>query len=202
MPGTRKPRRGRGTVDARERVLSTAYNLFCHHGIRAVGVDAIIERSGVAKMSVYRHFRSKDDLVLAVLERREQLWLRDWLQAETCRRAEDPAGRLLAVFDVFDEWFRRYDFEGCFFINAMLEFEDRGHRIYRESRRHLATVREFLRELAEQAGVRDPEQFSHQWHILMKGSIVAAQEGDREAARRAQQTGALLLEQELARTIA
>ena len=189
----------RSAVDARERILSTAYTLFCRQGIRSVGIDAIIEQSGVAKMTMYRHFRSKDDLVVAVLERRAELWTQGWLQAEVEHKAADPAGRLLAVFDVFGEWFHRRGFEGCFFINALLEFEDRRHRIHRESRRHLAVIREFLEDLAGQAGVSDPEQFARQWHILMKGSIVAAQEGDQEAAGRARQLGLLLLEHELAK---
>src|SRR6266540_7429799 len=91
---------------ARDRILEAAYELFSRQGIRAVGIDAIIERSGVARMTLYRHFASKDDLVLAFLERREQRWTQDWLQAEVQRRSDDPAQRLLAVFDVFDEWFR------------------------------------------------------------------------------------------------
>ena len=113
--------------EARERILTTAYGLFCRHGIGAVGVDTIIDQSGVAKMTLYRHFRSKDDLVLAVLERREELWTQGWLVAEVKRRASDPAERLLAIFDVFDGWFRRRSFEGCLFVNALLEIEDRKH---------------------------------------------------------------------------
>jgi AcrR family transcriptional regulator len=179
--------------DARERILATAYDLFCRYGIRAVGIDTIIERSGVAKMSVYRHFRSKDDLVLAVLDRREALWTEGWLEAEVERRATDPAERLLAIFDVFGDWFRRRDFEGCFFINALLEVTDRKHRIHEASRVHLVHIRTFLAGLAREAGVSDPESFAHQWHILMKGCIVAAAEGDRRAASRAREMGALLL---------
>ena len=185
--------------DARERILSTAYKLFCRHGIRAVGVDTIIEQSGVAKMSVYRHFRSKDDLVMAVMDRREMLWTRGWLQAEVERRAEDPAERLLAIFDVFDGWFHKRDFEGCLFINVLLEIDDRKHKVHQAGRDHLAKIRSFLRELAEAAGAADPDNLSRQWHILMKGSIVAAGEGDKDAARRAKEMGALLLERELIR---
>ena len=181
------------TGDARERIISSAYTLFCRHGIRAVGVDTIIERSGVAKMTVYRHFRSKDDLVLAVLDRREQLWTRKWLEREVRRRAEGPADRLLAVFDVFDSWFRRRSFEGCLFVNALLEIDDRKHPIHIACRQQLARIREFLIELATEAGVSEPDAFARQWRILMKGSIVAAGEGDRDAARRAQELGRLLL---------
>src|SRR4051794_31831389 len=116
------PARATGSgADARERILAAAYELFSRRGIRAVGIDAIITESGVARMTLYRHFASKDELVLAFLQRREELWTRRWLQGEVERRSADPAQRLLAIFDVFDTWFRRPDFEGCAFINVMLE---------------------------------------------------------------------------------
>src|SRR5438552_11387299 len=99
-------------VRARERILDAAYDLFSRHGVRAVGIDAIVERSGVARMTLYRHFASKDALVLAFLERREERWTRAWLQHEVERRSSDPRARLLAIFDVFDEWFQEADFEG------------------------------------------------------------------------------------------
>src|SRR4051812_25583526 len=105
---------------ARERILQTAYELFSRHGTHAVGVDAIVAGSGVAKMSLYRNFGSKDELILAFLRRREELWTRDWLQHEVLRRASAPEDRLLAIFDVFGEWFRRDDYEGCAFVNVML----------------------------------------------------------------------------------
>lgn len=178
---------------ARERVLATAYQLFCQHGIRAVGVDTIVEQSGVAKMTLYRHFASKDDLVLAVLDRREELWTQQWLQAEVARRADRPADQLLAIFDVFDGWFRRRTFEGCLFINALIEIDDRKHPIHRKCRDQLASIRSFVASLAAEAGVVDPAAFARQWHILMKGSIVSAAEGDVDAALRAQEMGRLLL---------
>ena len=110
-------------LSARERIIEAAYDLFSRQGTRAVGVDAIIERSGVAKMTLYRHFRSKQDLVLAFLQRREQLWTMDWLAREIRARATDPKGRLLAVFDVFHDWFQSPTFEGSPFINVLLEYE-------------------------------------------------------------------------------
>jgi AcrR family transcriptional regulator len=183
-------------LSARERILDTAYDLFSRHGIRAVGVDRIIATSGVAKMSLYRHFNSKDTLVLAFLQEREKRWTMEWLHAEVSGRAEDGAGRLLAIFDVFDEWFRQADFEGCSFINVLLEFGEVDHPIRLATTEHLANIRGLVREFAEQAGVADPEAVACQWHILMKGSIVAAGEGDRKAARRARGLGELLLERE------
>jgi AcrR family transcriptional regulator len=147
----------------------------------------------VAKMSLYRNFRSKDELVLAFLQEREQRWTRDWLVAEAERRAESGSGRLLAIFDIFDEWFRQPDFEGCSFINVLLEYHDLEHPIHRAGVAHLATIRGLVREFAVQAGVDDPDELASQWHILMKGSIVAAGEGDLEAAARARRVGELLL---------
>jgi AcrR family transcriptional regulator len=184
----------RAQTDARERLLTAAYELFSREGVQAVGVDAIIERSGVARQTMYRHFRSKQDLVLAFLERREALWTVGWLQAETAKRATDPGERLLAIFDVFDGWFRTPDFEGCSFINVMLEYPDGRHPLHQACADYLASIRSFLEGLAREAGIDDAEPFARQWHILMKGSIVAAGEGDREAAKRAQAIGRLLLE--------
>lgn len=185
-----------GRRQARERILDAAYELFSRHGIRAVGVDTIVNESGVAKMTLYRNFASKDELVLEFLRRRERRWTEEWLQAEAEQRAEAPAGRLLAIFDVFDEWFRQEDFEGCSFVNVLLEIDDRSSPIRAASVEHLATIRSFVERLATEAGVRDPGEFAAQWHILMKGSIVASAEGDADAAMRARRVGELLLEAE------
>jgi AcrR family transcriptional regulator len=182
-------------VTARDRILASAYELFSRKGIRAVGIDEVITRADVAKATLYRHFPSKDDLVLAFLHEREQLWTKDWVEAEARRRGDTPEEQLLAIFDLFDEWFRRDDFEGCSFINVLLEVNDRKTAIGKASAVHLANIRAIVRGLAEEAGLDEPDQFAHSWHILMKGSIVAAGEGDREAARRAQAMGRLLIGQ-------
>src|SRR5688500_18876879 len=110
-----------GKAAARERILESAYELFSRRGIRGVGIDEIIEHAGVAKATLYRHFPSKDDLALAFLERREERWTRGWVEEEARRRATSPAEQLLAIFDAFDGWFRRDDFEACSFINVLLE---------------------------------------------------------------------------------
>jgi AcrR family transcriptional regulator len=187
---------GAPASSARERILDASYELFSQRGIQAVGIDAVVARSGVARQTLYRHFGSKQDLVLAFLERREERWTRGWLQAEVQARASDPAERLLAIFDVFDEWFRRPGFEGCSFINVLLEHPDPADPIHRAGVAYLAGIRAFLEDLARHAGVADPSGFARQWHILMKGSIVACGEGDRDAARRAQRIGSALLRDE------
>jgi len=178
---------------ARERILDTAYELFSRHGTRAVGVDRIIAECGIAKMTLYRNFPSKDDLILAFLERRDELWTRAWLQAEAQRRGSTPAERLLAIFDTFEGWFAQADFEGCSFINVMLEVVEPESPVRQATVRHLADIRTFVSDLAEEAGIQDTDGFARQWHILMKGSIVSAAEGDLEAAARAKQLGGLLL---------
>ena len=180
-------------ASGRERVLETAYELFSRHGTKGVGVDRIIAESGVAKMTLYRNFASKDELILAFLERREERWTRAWLQAEVERREADPAARLLAIFDVFGEWFATEGFEGCSFVNVMLEVPVAGHPVREACVRHLAEIRTFVAGLAEQAGLEDPDALARQWHILMKGSIVSAAEGDAAAAARAREMGGLLL---------
>jgi AcrR family transcriptional regulator len=177
---------------ARERILDTAYELFARRGVRAVGVDEVIERAGVAKATLYRHFPSKDELVLAFLERREQRWTLDWVEAEARRGGSTPEEQLLAIFDAFDGWFRRDDFEACSFINVMLEMGPE-HPASRASIKHLENIRSIVRRLAEEAGLRDPDSFARSWHILMKGSIVSAAEGDTEAAQRAKSMARLLL---------
>jgi len=179
----------------RERILDASYDLFSRQGVQAVGIDAIITRSGVARQTLYRHFDSKQDLVLAFLERREERWTMEWLQGEAKRRATDPRERLLAIFDVFDGWFRRDDFEGCSFINVMLEMADPADPIHRAGIAYLAGIRNFLEGLAREAGITDAGAFARKWHILMKGSIIAAAEGDRDAAQRAREMGQAVLAQ-------
>ena len=159
----------------------------------------IIEQSGVAKRTLYRHFASKDELVVEFLRLREERWTKEWLQREVERRADAARGPLLlAIFDVFHEWFQRDDLEGCSFINVLLEIDDRGSPVRQATVAHLATIRSLLAGLAREAGIADPDDFARRWHILMKGSIVAAQEGDLEAAHRAQEIGRVLLERERA----
>ena len=180
--------------DARERILEAAYELLSRRAIRDVGIDEVIERAGVAKATLYRHFPSKDDLVVAFLERREDRWTLAWVEAEARRRGTTPEEQLLAIFELFDEWFHRDDFEACSFINVLLEMGP-GHPVGQASVRHLASIRSVVGRLAQEAALRDPDSFARSLHILMKGSIVSATEGDAEAAQRARSMARLLIEQ-------
>lgn len=177
----------------RERILDVAYDLFSRRGVRDVGVNELISRSGVAKASFYRHFASKDELVLAFLERRNQQWTVDMIISEARRRGSSPEEQLLSIFDVFADWFARDDFEACSFVNILLEM-GAAHPLGQASIDYLAKIRGHVQQLAEEAGLREPENFSRSWHILMKGSIVSAAEGDRAAAGRSREMAGWLIE--------
>jgi AcrR family transcriptional regulator len=195
LPAHHHPSAAR-SIGARERIDRAAYQLFSRHGIRAVGIDTVVARAGVAKMTLYRHYPSKEDLALAFLRRREELWTRSWLQRNVKRRGRTPSEQLLAIFDVFDKWFRRADFEGCAFAKVLLEHDARGHPVRNAAAAHLETIRAFVQQLAEQAGVRDADGFARRWQMVMLGSIVTAYAGDRDAALRAKEIGLLLLARE------
>jgi AcrR family transcriptional regulator len=179
---------------ARERILDAAYELFSRRGVQAVGVNEVTERAGVAIATLYRHFPSKDNLVLAFLDLREQRWTKDTIEAGAMRRGSNPEERLLAIFDVLDEWFHRDDFEAGSFIKVLLELGV-NHPAGGASVRHLEQIRAIVRRLAEEAGLRDTDSFARSWHILIQGSIVVAAEGDAEAARRGKSMARQLIDQ-------
>jgi AcrR family transcriptional regulator len=179
----------------RERILSAAYELFSRRGIRAVGTDEVIERAGVAKATLYRHFPTKNHLVLAVLERREQLWTHGLIEAQSRDRGNTPEEQLLAIFDVMHDWFQNRDgYEGCSFINVLLEL-GADHPAGQASIAHIDNVRDIVRQRAVAAGLHDVEDFAWSWHILMKGAIILAAVGDPNAAHRAQKMARALVEQ-------
>jgi AcrR family transcriptional regulator len=188
-----KRRTSQRPAQARERLLQAAYDLFTKRGIGQVGIDAIIARSGCAKASLYANFKSKDDLVIAYLDRREKLWTRDWLETEIRLRASDPEDRLLAIFDLYDDWFRKRSFEGCAFVNAFLETRADG-RLQDAAADQLAKIRAIVEGLAREARLPEPRNLARIWHILMKGAIISACEGDRDAALGAKWMARLVLQ--------
>ena len=185
----------KSSPSARERILSAAYELFSRRGIRAVGTDEVIERAGVARATLYRHFATKDDLVVAVLQRREELWTHGLIEAQSEQRGNTPEERLLAIFDVMHDWFQLRDgYEGCSFINVLLEL-GADHPAGRASVAHIDHVRDIVRHRAHAAGLTDVEDFAWSWHILMKGAMILAAVGDLDAALRARKMACVLIEQ-------
>jgi hypothetical protein len=121
------------------------------------------------------------------------VWTRAWLEAEVKRRTSSPDERLLAIFDVFDGWFHKGTFEGCSFINVLLE-SNVDSPVHRAAAIHLSKIRAIVRSLAQDANLREPEKFAQAWHMLMKGSIVSACEGNRNAAREAKRAARLIID--------
>lgn len=183
----------RGKSPAAQRVLEAASELFYERGIWATGVDTIVEHSGVTKMTLYKHFGSKDELVAAYLRRRDELW-RGWLKEAVEERAGSPRERLLAVFDALGSWLEGEveGFRGCAFINAATEISDPGHPARAVALEQKRWMREYLEELASGVGASDPEGLAEQLLILFEGATVVttlkASRGPTRGARAAAQT--------------
>lgn len=189
------PEVGAPAASPRERVLIAAYDLFSRRGIRAVGTDEVIARAGVARATLYRHFATKNDLVLAVLARREEIWTRGLIEEQSRQRGNTPEEQLLAIFDVMHDWFQLSDrYEGCSFINVLLEVGS-DHPVGQACITHIDHVRDIVRRRAVAAGLTDVEEFASSWHILMKGAIVLAAVGDMDAALRARKMARALIDE-------
>lgn len=173
----------------RQRILNASFELFAQRGIRDVGVDELITRSEVAKATFYNHFHSKDELALTYLER---LYDARREEMDAAVRNRDGPHALLGIFDVFEELFSRSAPEGSSFVHVLMEMGP-DHPLGQASIDFLARTRAQLEELAERAGLLDPEQFAHECHLLIKGAIVAAIEGDDHAAERARRLAAWLI---------
>lgn len=178
---------------ARDRILEVASRLFYQHGIRAVGVDTIIAQAGVAKMTFYKHFKSKDLLVLEFLKRRDEQW-RDWFETTVSRLAPNAKNRPLAIFDALEERFSRKDFRGCAFINTMVEMADGDHVAHQAAAEHKQKVQRIVRSLLSEAGLKKSEELSKTFLLLMDGAIVTAiREGNPGSAKAAKKIAATLL---------
>jgi AcrR family transcriptional regulator len=161
-----------GRPAARERILEAASRLFLRDGFRAVGVDTIIAEAGVAKMTLYAHFPSKDDLIVTYLERaNEQFW--QWLEGASAD-LDDPRAKLVAMFEAVGQLASSPQCLGCTFQGTAAEFPDPQHPGHRVALAHKQAVRSRLRTLAGAAGLRAPEELADQLLLLMDGAWVAA----------------------------
>lgn len=187
-----------GKHDAvRERILDTATRMFYNQGIAATGVDSVIEAAGVAKMSLYRHFGSKEKLIVECLTRLDVRY-HEWFVTQVEDRAGDPVDKLLSIFDVLDEWFTSSHFRGCAFINATVELADPRHPARKPAMRHKERNRDYVQELAAAAGVPDPVRLSRQIMLLIEGAIITALvQDDMEAAKNAKEAAKVLVGQAL-----
>jgi len=176
---------------ARDRILATSTSLFYRHGINNVGIDRVIDESGVAKATLYRHFASKDALVVAFLARINADWTA-WLRSVV--EKVDPPDRPLAVFDALESWFETPTFRGCPFIATAAEIRDPGHPIHQAAWSFKRELRDYLERLLVEAGSTRPRSLADQLLLLVDGAVVrAAMEGGVAPAHAAKAAARALL---------
>jgi AcrR family transcriptional regulator len=159
-------------LPVRQRILETAQRLFHRDGFRATGIDTIIAEAGVAKMSLYRHFPSKDDLIVAYLEEsNRQYW--EWLDGAVAH-LDDPAEKLVGMFEAIEKLATSPECLGCTFQGTAAEFPDRDHPGHQVALAHKRKVQDRFAQLAGEAGLRDPGKLADQLLLLTDGAWVAA----------------------------
>ena len=183
---------------ARERILETAFRLFYARGIRAVGVDTIIAESGVAKATFYKHFPAKDDLVVAYLDRVDEVWSGQ-LRAAAEAAGEDPAEQLVGLFDALSTACRRDGYRGCAFINAAAEAVP-GTPVHDRTVAHKQRVLEWVTQLAASAGAADPAGLARTLTLLLDGGLASGSlDASPEAPQAARRSARLLVDGALSR---
>lgn len=181
-------------ISTRDRLIDAATSLFATGGYHAIGVSRILEEAGVSRVGLYHHFRSKEELILAVLRRRDEV-TRNLIMREVEQASHQPAERLLALFAFLERYVGQPDFTGCMFLNAAAEYHDENHPIHRMATEHKRMMLSFIEKQCGLLGADDPHLLAHQIYMLFDGAIVqihAAGDAAKrtEAAREA--TAALL----------
>lgn len=172
--------------------MRAAAGLFYAQGIRGTSVDAVVAEAGLTKPTFYGHFRSKDDLVTAVMELRSAAW-HEAVDGYVAN-ARAPRAKLLAVFRFLDAFVASPGFRGCALVNASIEVPSPGDPAREVARGNKTTNRRRLESLAREAGLRDPKRLAASLALVFEGAIVAAWvEGDRGAARDARRAAEQLI---------
>lgn len=180
-------------AEKKDHLVDTAIALFREGGYHGTGVDEIIARAGIAKTTLYRHFPSKDDLIVAALERQDENF-RDDMRAFVDAAGGPPVARLLATFDFLEAWFDSGDFNGCPFVSAASEYSDSRNPILQAARVHKRLVLAYLEELVRATGLTNPKALAAQINLLHEGAVAVMQiERDRDAATRAKEAARALI---------
>ena len=188
----------RGQVlSRRDDLLQTAIDLFRKNGFHTTGIAMLLKESGVSKPTLYRHFASKEALIVAALEQWD-VAARAWLIGALKNRGTTPRDRLLALFDVLREWFEQPDFRGCLFINATVEFADQESPIHQVALDHKTRFATEVRDIVALAGATKPADLTSGLMLLMDGAIVTAHTmGRSDAAVQAKAIASNLIDQSL-----
>jgi AcrR family transcriptional regulator len=158
----------------RDHLLAVAQRMFCETGFHAVSVDAILEEAGVARMTLYKNFGSKEDLIVATLKREDSMF-RQWLVSAVEAQSNHSQDRILGLFDALHDRFASEGYYGCAFIRASVEYPSPGHPVHRAAREHKEMIRSYLRGLAAEVEGADPLTLSEQLYLLFEGAITASQ---------------------------
>ena len=178
----------------REQIIDVALELFYKDGFHATGVEKIREEANVSKKTLYNHFKSKDELILAVLRRRDELFRNNFMRSVE-RHGTTPSEQLSALFDAADEWFNSKNFCGCMFINAAAEFANQNDPCHMLCAEHKRLMHEYVKTIAEKAGADEPSRLSSQLNLLIEGAIVQAHVcGDKNAAKDAKEMGQMFID--------
>ena len=178
----------------RDKLIETAIKLFSEFGFHATSVDRIVEEAGISKKTVYKHFRTKNDLVLAALRRFDENARSEFVRAVESNK-NSAREQLLAIFDVAEKWFSQKNFYGCIFIHANGEFDGRVKPIKEICKQYKRMIRDFMAELATKANASDPEELADQLALLYEGATVTAYVSDDDkAAMRAQTIAKILID--------
>lgn len=179
----------------RDQLLETATDLFYRHGCHTTGIDRILAEAGVAKMTLYKHFRSKEELVLAAAQHFHQR-LREEFEAFVEADDLDARQQLLAIFDFMEGWCRKPDFCGCPSINLAVQYPDHGDPIHQAAAEHKRIRQEYITGIAQRAGAREPGRLARQLMLLIEGGTVLRQvTGVEDAVLEARATAELLIDQ-------
>ncbi len=185
------------STNLKDRILITASELFYSQGIRATGVDAIAKAAKTTKMSLYRYFPSKEDLVVAFLRKRDEDF-RIWFVAQIDEKADNPKDKLVAIFDVINEWMAIPEFRGCAFINASAEFPLEDNPVHQVSAEFYDKFRHYIADLARQTGMKSPDNLALQLSLLVEGAIVSEQmKRHSGSAEQAKQAAIMIIEASL-----
>jgi AcrR family transcriptional regulator len=169
---TREASSKQGGPDVRDRILATASDLFYQHGIRAVGVDLVVEKAGVAKTSLYRHFGTKDDLVVAFLQRMDEEFWKTWDEVSQ-QHPDDGRAELKAQLEWIGERVNQPDYRGCPQLNIAAEYPELGHPARKFAKEHKREMRRRLKNIAEKLKSADPDQLAGQLAVLINGAFVS-----------------------------
>ena len=181
-------------AEKRDHLIAVAADIFNRYGYHAAGVDQVIKEAGIAKTTLYRHFKSKDELIIAALNRIDERVLSQ-LRASVDKMASKPEDKLLATFDTLESWFKDPAFYGCPFMGAISEHSDRDHPIFQAALMHKRLTLAYLEELAYAANLNDPKKVAAQINILREGVVSVAQVfGTPESAGQAKAIAAKLIE--------